>query len=152
MEVTETRELEQRPITKKSSFQFWQARRFITAGSLGLAIIQGVCAMAVFLSGIGTALGVSSLVAATAAGPATGFHANRFRIPMLALAGLAAVVNLVLLWNAERMRRNPSARWRMRPLTRKERWEKWIQLGASVLTLLLIAGELLAHPLFHHEL
>ena len=152
MEVTETRELEQLPITKKSSFQFWQSRRFITAGSLGLAIIQGVCAMAVFLSGIGTALGVSSLVAATAAGPATGFHANRFRIPMLALAGLAAVVNLVLLWNAERMRRNPSARWRMRPLTRKERWEKWIQLGASVLTLLLIVGELFAHPLFHHEL
>jgi ABC-type uncharacterized transport system permease subunit len=152
VEVTETRELEQRPITKKSSFQLWQARRFITAGSLGLAIIQGVCAMAVFLSGIGTALGVSSLVAATAAGPATGFHANRFRIPMLALAGLAGVVNLVLLWNAERMRRNPSARWRMRPLTRKERWEKWIQLGASVLTLLLIVGELFAHPLFHHEL
>ncbi len=120
--------------------------------SVGLAIIQGVCAMAVFLSSIGTALGFSSLIAATVAGPATGFHANRFRIPMLAIAGLGAVINLVLLWNAERMRRNPSARWRMRPLARKERLEKWIQLGTSVLTLLLIAGELLAHPLFHHEL
>jgi ABC-type uncharacterized transport system permease subunit len=152
VEETETRELEQRPITKKSSFRFWEARRFITVGSLGLAIIQGVCATAVFLSGIGTALGFSSLIAATAAGPATGLHANRFRITMLAFAGLGAAVNLMLLWNAERIRRNPSARWRMRPLTRKERWEKWIQLGASVLTLLLIAGELLAHPLFHHEL
>ena len=152
MEGTETRELEQRPITKKSSFPLWEVRRFITVGSFGLAIIQGVCATAVFLSGIGTALGFSSLVAATAAGPATGLHANRFRIPMLALAGLGAVVNLVLLWNAERMRRNPSARWRMRPLSRRERWEKSIQLGASVLTLLLIAGELLAHPLFHQEL
>jgi len=151
VEGTETRELEQRPITKKSSFRFWEARRFITVGSLGLAIIQGVCAMAVFLSSIGTALGFSSLIAATVAGPATGFHANRFRIPMLALAGLAAVVNLVLLWNAERMRRNPSARWRMRPLTRRTLGQ-WIQLGTSVLTLLLIAGELLAHPLFHHEL
>jgi hypothetical protein len=40
----------------------------------------------------------------------------------------------------------------MRPLTRKERWEKLIQLSASIITLLLIAGELLAHPLFHHEL
>jgi ABC-type uncharacterized transport system permease subunit len=152
VEGTETRELEQRPITKKSSFRFWEARRFITVGSLGLAIIQGVCAMAVFLSSISTAIGFSSLVAATVAGPATGFHANRFRIPMLAIAGLGAVINLVLLWNAERMRRNPSARWRMRPLARKERLEKWIQLGTSVLTLLLIAGELLAHPLFHHEL
>jgi len=152
VEGTETRELEQRPITKKSSFRFWGTPRFIVVGSLGLAIIQGVCATAVFLSGIGTALGFSSLVAATAAGPATGLHANRFRIPMLALAGLGAVVNLVLLWNAERMRRNPSARWRMRPLSRRERWEKSIQLGASVLTLLRIAGELLAHPLFHQEL
>jgi ABC-type uncharacterized transport system permease subunit len=152
VEGTEARELEEHPISKKSLFRFWAAPRFLTVGSLGLAIIQSVCAAAVFLSGIGTVLGFSSLIAATAAGPATGFHADRFRIPTLAIAGLGAVVNLVLLWNAERMRRNPSARWRMRPLTRKERWEKWIQLGASVLTLLVIAGELLAHPLFHHEL
>jgi hypothetical protein len=71
---------------------------------------------------------------------------------MLTVAGVGAVVNLMLLWNAERIRRNPSARWRMRPLTRKERAEKWIQFIASVLTLLLIAGELITHPLFHHEL
>ena len=152
VERTETRELDQRPITRKSSFRFWEARRFLTVGSLGFAIVQGVCATAVFVSGISTALGLSTLAAATAAGPATGFHANRFRIPMLTIAGLGAVVNLVFLWNAERLRRNPSARWRMRPLTRKERWERWIQFGASVLTLVLIAGELLAHPLFHHEL
>lgn len=152
MEGTETRELEQRQLSKSSPFRFWEARRFLAVGSLSLAIIQGVCAAAVFLSGIGTVLGFSSLVAATAAGPATGLHANRFRIPMLTLAGLGALVNLVLLWNAERIRKNPSARWRMRPLSRKERWEKWIQLTASVITLLLIAGELLAHPLFHHEL
>ena len=152
MEGTETQELGQRPITNKPSFRFWKTQRFITVGSLGLAIIQGVCATAVFVSGISTALGLSTVAAATAAGPATGLHANRFRIPMLVLAGLGAVVNLVLLWNAELMRRNPAARWRMRPLTRKERWEKGIQLGASILTLLLIAGELLAHPMFHHEL
>jgi hypothetical protein len=152
VEATETQELEQRPITDKPSFRFWKTQRFITVGSLGLAIIQGICATAVFVSGISTVLGLSTLVAVTAAGPATGLHANRFRIPMLALAGFGAVVNLVLLWNAERMRRNPAARWRMRPLTRKERWEKGIQLAASILTLLLIAGELLAHPMFHHEL
>ena len=152
MDGTETRELEPRRISKSSPFRLWETQRFLTVGSLGLAIIQGVCALAVFFSGIGTLLGFSSLVAATAAGPATGLHANRFRIPMLALAGLGASVNLVLLWNAERLRGNPSARWRTRPLTRKERWEKWIQLSASIVTLLLIAGELLAHPLFHHEL
>ena len=152
VETTETRELDQRSITKKSLPRFWEAQRFLTVGSLGFAIVQGVCATAVFVSGISTALGLSTVAAATAAGPATGFHANRFRIPMLALAGVCAVINLFLFWNAERMRRNPAARWRMRPLTGRQRLEKWFQLGASVLTLLLIAGELLAHPLFHHEL
>jgi len=152
VETTETREGELRQVSQNSLFRFWDAQRVLTVGSFGLAVVQGVCAAAVFVSGISTALGFSTLIAATAAGPATGFHANRFRIPMLALAGVGALVNLFLFWNAERMHSNPSARWRMRPLTRKQRWEKWIQLSTSVLTLLLIAGELLAHPLFHHEL
>src|SRR5260370_35752654 len=129
-----------------------EVSRFLGVGPVVFERCQCVYIRAVFDRGISTALGLSTLAAATAAGPATGFHANWFRIPMLALAGLGAVVNLVLLWNAERMRKSPSARWRMRPLTRKERWEKWIQFVASVLTLLLIAGELIAHPLFHHEL
>src|SRR4029077_11967202 len=93
VEGIETRELDQRPITRKSSFRFWETQRFLTVGSLGFAIVQGVCAMAVFVSGISTALGLSTLAAATAAGPATGFHANRFRIPMLTIAGLGAVFN-----------------------------------------------------------
>ena len=152
METTETREPEQDKVAGESPFRFWKTQRFIAVGSLGFSLVQGICAIAVFVSGISTALGLSTVAAASAAGPATGFHANRFRIPMLALAGVGALVNLFLYWNAERMRRNPAARWRMRPLTRKERLEKWFQLGASVLTLLLIAGELLAHPLFHHEL
>ncbi len=121
-------------------------------GSLGLAAIQAVCAAVVFVSGIGTLLGFSTLIASAAAGPATGLHANKYRIPMLVAAGAGALVNLWLLWNAERLRRNPAARWRMVPQTRKELVEKWIQLSASVVTVLLIAGEVITHPLFHHEL
>jgi hypothetical protein len=40
----------------------------------------------------------------------------------------------------------------MRPLTSKERLSKLTQVGTSVLTLTLIAAEVLAHPLFHHEM
>jgi len=152
METTETRDHELHEINKRTSFRSWSARRFLNLGPLGLALIQGICAVTVFLSGIRTALGFSSLVAAAAAGPATGFHANRIRIPMLAVAGIGAVVNLFLFWNNERLRRNPSARWRMRPLTRKESLAKWMQIGTSLLTLLLIAAELFAHTLFHHEM
>jgi hypothetical protein len=145
VQTTETQKLEQRPITNK-------AKQFLTVGSLGFAVVQAVCAVAVLVSSVSTALGLSTVAAAAAAGPATGFHANRLRIPMLAIAGVGALVNLILFWNAERMRRNPAAHWRIRPLTRKERVEKWFQPGSSVLTLLLIVGELLSHPLFHHEL
>ena len=152
MQTIETRERELRRVSKNSAFRFWNAQRVLAVGSFGLAVVQAVCAATVAVSGISTALGFSTLIAATAAGPATGFHANKFRIPMLALAGAGALVNLFLFWNAERMRRNPAARWRQRPLTRKERLEKRIQLSTSILTLLLITGELLAHPLFHHEL
>ncbi len=152
MAGTKIQEVQPRSLTERSSTGSWEIRRLLSFGPLGLAAIQAVCAAAVALSGLRTALGFSSLVAATAAGPATGLHASKFRIPMLALAGIGAAVNLLLFWNAERIRRNPSARWRMRPLTRKQRLGKWVQLGSSVLTLLLIAAELLTHPLFHHEM
>ncbi len=152
MAGTKIQEVEPRSLSERCSTGFWEIPRFLTFGPLGLAAIQAACAAAVALSGLRTALGFSSLIAATAAGPATGFHASKFRIPMLALAAIGAAVNLLLFWNAERIRNNPSARWRMRPLTRKERLGKWIQLGSSVLTLLLIAAELLTHPLFHHEM
>src|SRR5215472_6834703 len=152
MERTETRDHEVHGINKPSSFRAWSTQRFLNLGPLGLALIQVFCAATVFLSGIRTALGFSSLIAATAGGPATGFHANRIRIPMLAIAGIGAVVNLLLFWNTERLRRNPSARWRMRPLTRKESLGRWMQISTSVLTLLLIAAELFTHTLFHHEM
>jgi len=152
MALTKVQEVEPSPLAEQEPARPWKVRRFLTFGPLCLAGIQAVCAAAVALSGIRTVLGFSSLIAATAAGPATGFHANKFRIPMLALAGVGAVVNLMLFWNAERLRRNPSARWRMRVLTRKETIGKWIQVGSSVLTLLLIVAEVLTHPLFHHEM
>lgn len=152
MALTKVQEVEPRSLAEDWSNRLSKSRRLLSFGPLCLAAVQAVCAGAVALSGIRTALGFSSLIAATAAGPATGFHANHFRIPMMALAGAGAVVNLLLFWNAERLRRNPSARWRIRPLTRKQSLGKWIQFSSSLLTLLLIAAEVITHPLFHHEM
>jgi len=152
MAETKAQEVEPRSLNERSSVGLWVTQRLLAFAPLGLAAIQAACAAAVALSGVRTVLGLSSLIAATAAGPATGLHANKFRFPMLVLAGIGAVINLLLFWNAERLRGNPSARWRMRPLTRKERLGKWIQFGSAVLTLLLIAVEVLAHPLFHNEM
>ena len=128
------------------------ARLLLAWGSLALATAESICVAAVGLSGVRVALGFTSLLAAGAGGPARGFHGNAIRIPLLALGVIGAAISLLLLWNEERLRRNPSAAWRMRPLTPAQRRRRWFQLGAAVLTLALVALEVITHPWFHHEL
>ena len=55
--------------------------------SLFLAAIESLCAAAVALSGVRVLLGMSSLIAATAAGPAQGFHREALRVPILWASG-----------------------------------------------------------------
>lgn len=121
-------------------------------GSLALAAAESLCVIAVGLSGVRVALGMSSLIAATAGGPAQGFHRSGLRIPFLVAGAVGAMLSLVLVWNEEKIRRNPSAAWRMQPLTKQQRRRKWLQITLAVLTLLLVAAEVITHPWFHHEL
>ena len=121
-------------------------------GSLGLALAESICVAAVGLSGIRVAIGLSSLISATAGGPAHGFHRNAVRIPLLTLGGVGSLLVLLLVWNEGRMRRNPSAAWRLQPLTAKQRRSGRIQVVLAALSLAMIALELLTHPWFHHEL
>jgi hypothetical protein len=119
--------------------------------SLALAAVQAICAAAVALSGVRVLLGMTSLMAAGAVGPAQGFHRNALRIPILWFAGILAALNLLLLWNENRIRRNPSAQWRLQPLTSSQRRGRWVQLATSIATLLLILAEVVTHPWFHIE-
>jgi hypothetical protein len=121
-------------------------------GALTLAVLESICTGAMLLSGVRVALGFSSLLAAGVAGPARGFHSNAIRIPLLTLAGLGACLNLVLYWNEERIRNNPAARWRLRPLTVLHRRRSKIQVVTALLTFVFIALELITHPFFHHEI
>jgi len=95
---------------------------------------------------------LTSLLAAGASGPATGFHREAIRIPLLIIGTVGALLSLLLLWNEEKLRRNPAAAWRIRPMTPKQRRRRWLQLALAILTLLLVAAELITHPWFHHEL
>ena len=124
----------------------------LTWGSLALAAAESLCVAAVGLSGMRVALGLTSLLAAGAGGPARGFHREAIRIPLLTIGTIGALLSLLLLWNENRLRRNPAAAWRMRPLTPTQRRRRWFQLWTAVLTLLLVAAELITHPWFHHEL
>lgn len=128
------------------------ARLLLAWASLALATAESICVAAVGLSGVRVALGFTSLLAAGAGGPARGFHSNAVRIPLLTLGAAGAVISLLLLWNEERLRRNPSAAWRIRPLTRTQRRRRQFQLWAAILTLVLVVLEAFTHPWFHHEL
>lgn len=121
-------------------------------GSLALAAAESLCVAAVGLSGFRVLIGASSLIAASAGGPAVGWHRNSIRIPFLVAGGVFAAFNLLLLWNEDRLRKNPASAWRIRPLTPQQKRRRMIQLVTSVLALLLIAAEVITHPWFHHEL
>jgi hypothetical protein len=120
--------------------------------ALFLAAVESLCVAAVALSGVRVLLGLGSLIAATAAGPAHGFHREALRVPILWASGLIASLNLLLLWNENRIRHSPAAQWRLQAYTPKQRRQRWIQLATSIGALLLILAEVVTHPWFHHEL
>jgi hypothetical protein len=128
------------------------ARLLLTWGALALAAAESLCVAAVGLSGVRVALGLSSLLAAGASGPAHGWHQEWIRVPLLSIGAVGALVSLLLLWNEEKLRRNSSAAWRMKPLTPKQRRVRWFQLVAAIVTLLLVMAEVVTHPWFHKEL
>jgi len=127
------------------------ASTILAWGSLGLAVAESICVAAVGLSGVRVLMGMGSLIVATAGGPAHGFHREALRIPMLIAGTVGALLSLLLLWNENRLRRNPSAAWRIQPMTKWQRRKRMFNLYASIFTLLLVAAEVITHPLFHHE-
>jgi len=108
-------------------------RLLLTWGSLALAAAESLCVAAVGLSGVRVALGLTSLLAAGAGGPARGFHREAIRIPLLTFGAVGALISLLLLWNEQKLRRNPAAAWRIRPLTARQRRRRWLQLGLRFL-------------------
>ena len=121
-------------------------------GSLALALAESACVAAVGLSGVRVLLGATSLIAATAGGPAQGFHRSSLRIPFLVAGTIGALLSLLLVWNEERIRRNPSAAWRVQPLTVQQKRRRRLQVVLAVLTLVLVGLEVVTHPWFHHEM
>jgi hypothetical protein len=127
-------------------------RTLLSWGSLALALAESLCVAAVGLSGIRVAIGLGSLISASAGGPGHGFHRNGLRIPFLVLGGLGSLLVLLLVWNEGRLRKNPAAAWRIQPLTAKQKRSRRIQVVLAVFSLAIIALEVLTHPWFHHEL
>lgn len=124
--------------------------RVLSGASFLFALLQSLCTAVLTLSGIRVAIGLSALAAASGIyAPARGFHQDAIRIPMLILAAVGAVVNLAVLAWIWHLRSRPSAQWRKREITKKERRSERLQVVLAVVTLILVGLETWTHPMVH---
>jgi ABC-type xylose transport system permease subunit len=118
--------------------------------SLAVALLQSLCTAVLAISGIRVAIGLTALAAAGGIyAPARGFHQDAIRIPMLIFAAGGALVNLAVLAWIWRLRVQPSAQWRRRELSPKQRMSERLQVALAVLTLILVGLETWTHPMVH---
>jgi hypothetical protein len=112
---------------------------WIGAGSLLLAVLQSVCTFFAAMDGLRVGIGISSLVVAASTAKAIDtLHVDWLRVPMISLAVVGAVLNLVVLWQIRRLRRNPAAQWRVRPVSAGRLRMERVQAVLSVVTLVLV--------------
>src|SRR5438876_2237381 len=101
----------------------------VGAASLVVALAQSLCTAVLTISGVRVAIGLSALAAASGIyAPARGWHQDAIRIPLLALAAVGALVNLAILAWIWRLRAQPSAHWRRREISAKEKRSERLQV------------------------
>ena len=127
----------------------WRALSFAT---VIIALAQSLCTAVLTISGIRVAIGLSALAAASGIyAPATGWHQDAIRVPMLWIAAIGALVNLAVLAWIRRLRAQPSAQWRRRERSSKEKRSERLQVVMAVITLILVGLEVWTHPMVHRK-
>jgi hypothetical protein len=123
----------------------------VSMTSLAFIILQSACTAVMAISGIRVAIGLSGLAAATIGihAPASGWHRDAIRIPMMIAAVAGSLINLFVIWRIRALRARPSSQWRIQPATPKQRRSEVFQIALSVVTLILVAAEWITHPMVH---
>ena len=113
-------------------------------------LLQSACTAVTAISGLRLLIGLGSLAAATfIPGFIFSIHTDKIRLPMMAVAVLGSVLNLYVVWRIRSLRARPASQWRAQPVTAKQRRSETIQIVLSILTLLLVVAESLAHYILH---
>jgi len=122
--------------------------QWLNWSGLVLAFLQSVCSVFIALHGIRLLVGIGAVVLASSAWSlAERLHADAIRIPMMLVAFVGALLNLLALWQVRRLRARSASAWRQQSLTAAKRRSEALQLGLSLLTLVLLLAEEVAH--FH---
>jgi hypothetical protein len=124
--------------------------RALGGASLVAALLQSLCTAVFAISGIRVAIGLTALAAVSGIyAPAHGWHQDAIRIPMLIFAAAGAVVNLAVLAWIWRLRAQPSAQWRRRELSTKQKRSERLQVALAIVTLILVGLETWTHTKIH---
>jgi hypothetical protein len=116
-------------------------------------MLQSVCTFFAAMNGLRIGIGISSLVlASSTAALIDRFHADWLRVPMIVLAVLGSLVNLIVLWQIRRLRNLPAARWRQSPQQPATLRSQRVQLVLPIVTLILVALEERQHLIWLHHL
>lgn len=122
----------------------------VGGASLLIALLQSLCTAVLTISGIRVAIGLTALAAASGVyAPARGFHQDVIRIPMLIVAAVGAIINLAVLAWIRYLRSRPSAQWRRRELSPKQKRSERLQIVLAVVTLVLVSLETWTHSVVH---
>jgi hypothetical protein len=121
----------------------------LSAASVAMAVMQSVCTAVLTVNSIRLGIGLAALAAGSIAGPLVLLHRDAIRIPMLLLATVGAVINLLVLAWMWRLRARPEAQWRQKPISSSQRRSERLQFAMAVLTLLLVAFEVWTHAILH---
>lgn len=120
--------------------------RFLNWSGFFLAFIQSVCSAFIALHGVRFLVGIGAIVLASSTWAlAERLHVDAIRIPMMLVALIAAIINLIALWQVRRLRNRSASAWRQQPLTGAKTRSETLQLVLSVLTIALLVAEWAAH-------
>jgi hypothetical protein len=126
--------------------------RILVGGSLLLAVLQSVCTAVLTISGVRVAIGLTAFaMAGSAYAPILQFHQDAIRIPMLTLATVGAVVDLLVLAWMRHLRRRHSADWRRRERSAKAKRSERMQMALAIVTLVLVSAEIWSHSIMVHR-
>jgi hypothetical protein len=128
-------------------------RRSWIVGLTGLLfiVLQSACTAVMAISGIRVLIGLSALAAAAGLHtPATGFHADAIRIPMMVVAIGGSIVNLYVVWRIRALRARASSQWRAQSVPASKIRAERFQIALALVTLLLVAAEYATHLIVHN--
>ena len=119
--------------------------------SLLFILLQSACTAVMAISGVRVIIGLGALAAAAGLHrPASGFHADAIRIPMMVIAVGGSLVNLYVIWRIRTLRARSSSQWRAQPVSRKKLRAERLQIVLAIVTLILVAAEYATHLIVHN--